>query len=90
MITKFEILTLLMSGLGILVIPGMVALVRGAIKWTRVETKLDVLLDRMADLVKDQDKIHGAMLDQMKVDRDATDKRLRFIEEWWMRGRRNT
>jgi len=81
----------LLSVLSVLIIPALVILVRGAVKWTRTEDKLSTLVDDVRELVEQKDKVHAAMLEQMRVDRDATDKRLRFIEEWFMtsgRGRR--
>ncbi len=36
-------------------------------------------------IVGDQGKIHSEIYEQMRIDRDATDRRLRFIEEYWMK-----
>lgn len=63
-----------------LIIPGIVLMIRGAIKWTRVETKLDAIVEDMKDLVKDKDKVHLLLMEQMKEDRKATDTRLRWLE----------
>lgn len=82
---NYPAMTVVLSVLAILIIPALVVMVRGAIKWTRVEDKLDRLVDEMVLLVKDKDATHAEMLSQMRSDRDATDRRLRFIEEAWMK-----
>jgi biopolymer transport protein ExbB/TolQ len=41
--------------------------------------------DAMKTVVKEQGRIHSEIYEQMRVDRDATDKRLRFLEEYWMK-----
>ena len=71
--------------LSVLIIPALVILVRGAIKWTRTEDKLSVLVDDVRELIDEKDKVHAELLEQMRYDRDATDRRLRFVEEWFMR-----
>ena len=64
------------------------ALLRWQIKNARhqmhVEDKIDQALVDISKLVNDKDRVHVAIYEQMKVDRDATDKRLRYIEEFWM------
>ena len=73
------------AALTVVIVPILVLLIRGAIKWTRTEDKLGTLIDTMKELIIDKDKVHSEMLAQMRIDREATDKRLRFIEEFWMR-----
>lgn len=68
----------------VLLIPALAILIRGAVKWTRTEDKLAELVGDVRQLIADKDKVHGEILEQMRVDRDATDKRLRYIEEFWM------
>lgn len=80
-----DFVTIALSAIGIIIIPTLVILVRGAIKWTRTEDQLGTLVSDVRELVDTKDKVHTAMLDQMRVDREATDRRLRFIEEWFMR-----
>lgn len=89
----------IVAGLGILsvlIIPLLVIAFRGAIKWTKVEDKLDTLVTQITKLVEDKEKthaeirseelrMHAEILEQMRADRDATDRRLRFIEEWFMK-----
>lgn len=69
----------------VLLIPTLLFIVRGTVKWTRTEDKLTQLVDSIGRLVSDKDKVHTEILEQMRVDRESTDKRLRFIEEFWMR-----
>lgn len=41
----------------------------------------------MRQLVENKDRIHAEMLGQMREDRQATDRRLRWLEEYlWRRG----
>jgi len=48
------------------------------------------ILERMSNEQIDNSRTHRAILEQMRLDRDATDKRLRFIEEFWInQGRRS-
>lgn len=42
------------------------------------------LTDGIKEVVSEQTSVHREMYEQMRVDREATDKRLRFIEEYWM------
>ncbi len=78
-------LTAALTVVSVLLIPALIILVRGAIKWTRTEDKLSQLVDDVRQLMQDKDRVHAEMLAQMRLDRDATDKRLRFIEEFFMR-----
>lgn len=67
-----------------LLVPTLWFMVRGAIKWTKVEDKLGTLIDQMKIMVMDKEKTHREMLETMRLDREATDRRLRYIEEFWM------
>jgi hypothetical protein len=78
---QFQLLTIILSFLAVVFIPTMILLVRGAIKWTRVETKLSEVADDLKQIVIDKDKVHQEMLSQMREDRDATNLRLRWLEE---------
>lgn len=78
-------LTLVVAIVGTLMIPALAMLVRVIIKSTRTTDKLDVLADDIKDLVENKDKIHAEMLEQMRHDRESFDRRLRFMEEFWMR-----
>lgn len=86
----------LLTLFSVLLIPILVFIVRGAIRWTHVEDKLTTLIGSVEKLVSDKDRahaelradenrMHAEILEQMRLDREATDRRLRFIEEAWMR-----
>lgn len=78
-------ITIALAVLSVLIIPALAIMIRGAVKWTRTEEQLKTLVDRVGELMTDKDRVHAEMLEQMRVDRDATDRRLRFIEEFWMK-----
>lgn len=63
-------------------IPGTVALIRGAMKWTRVEIQLQQLVGRIEQLVRDKDETHREMVSQMSEDRKATHQRLVWLERY--------
>lgn len=65
--------------LGILALIGYI--IRLTIKWTQVEDKLQNICDKVESLVKDKDQVHREMIQTMREDRSATDKRLRWLEE---------
>lgn len=79
--TLFETVSLALVGVISLVVPLIIFLIRGAIKWTRVEDKLTQAISRLDDLVRDKETTHAAMLQQMSDDRKATDLRLRWLEQ---------
>lgn len=83
--SPFEWLTLGLGILATLLIPTLVLLVKGTVRWTRTEDQIGTLIAKVTELVEDKDKVHAEILEQMRVDRDATDRRLRFMEEFWMR-----
>jgi hypothetical protein len=64
-----NILQIAMWFIGVLLIPLIAIAFRGAIKWTRVESKLDSLLN-----------LHVQITDQMREDRKATNDRLTWLE----------
>lgn len=73
----------------VLLLPALGILIRGAVKWTRTEDKLGTLIENVGKLVDDKDRAHHEMLEQMRTDREATNTRLRYLEEFWMdRGQR--
>jgi Fic family protein len=54
------------------------------------ETEHEAIVGEIKSVVTNEKNIHKEIVDQMRMDREATDKRLRFIEEYWMReGRGN-
>lgn len=64
-----------------LLIPLIVFLVRGAVKWTRVEAKMDHAITELKKIVEDKDKVHEKIYQQIQEDRKATNDRLRWLEE---------
>lgn len=81
-----DFVTIALSIIGVIIIPTLILLVRGAVKWTRTEDRLGELVTDVRQLVDAKEKVHSEMYAQMRLDRDATDRRLRFVEEWFMRG----
>lgn len=77
-----EIASVALGIIAVLMIPGVVALIRGAIKWTRVELRLEQLVMRVEQLVHDKDETHQEMVRQMSKDREATNKRLVWLERY--------
>lgn len=75
------------AALATLIIPALFLLIRLAIKWTRVEDKLDAVVADLHDIVEDKNRTHAEMLAQMREDRAATDRRLRWLEENLWKGR---
>jgi hypothetical protein len=79
---------IILTVFSVLLVPALAILLRGAVKWTRTEDQLATLVGDVGQLVADKDKVHAEILEQMRIDRDATDRRLRYIEEFWMEGGR--
>jgi hypothetical protein len=78
--TEFDWIVVVMTFFSVLFIPLLVLIVRGAMKWTRVEASLERLVGDVNKLVIDKDKVHNEMLTTMREDRNATDQRLRWLE----------
>ena len=74
-----------LSAIAVILLPLLALVWRGAVKWTRTEDKLDHAVGTLERIVQDKDRVHAAMMDQMRADREATDRRLRYIEERFMR-----
>jgi hypothetical protein len=70
-----------LSFLSVLVIPLLVLIVRIAVKLTQSQDKLTVIASDLEKLVADKDKVHAEMLAAMRDDRNATNRRLRWLEE---------
>lgn len=79
--SAFEIATLVLGIMTGILIPTVILLIRGAIKWTRVESKLDNVVNELRAIVDEKDKVHLEIYTQMREDRAATDRRLRWLEE---------
>lgn len=79
--THFEVISVLLSLVAVLGLPAIAILIRGAIKWTRTEDKLGVLIRDVRELIDNKERVHTEMYAQMREDRAATDRRLRYLEE---------
>lgn len=75
-------LTISLSILSIILIPLLALLIKVVQKATRLDVNQEQISDSLVSLVRDKDKVHAAMLDQMKEDRRTTDRRLRWLEEY--------
>lgn len=56
-------------------------------KGTLIEANQNMLIEDVKALVENKDKVHAEMLAQMRDDRQATDRRLRWLEENLWKGR---
>lgn len=83
--TQYDVLTLLLAGTTVILIPALTILIRGTVKWVRIESKVDYLAENLRAILHDDIKIHAELADQMREDRRATNERLRWLEEWHMR-----
>lgn len=74
-------LTVAVSVIGVILIPLGVLLFKIVVRATQDRDELRNIGDGLSKLVKDKDAVHLEMLKQMAADREATDKRLRWLEE---------
>jgi hypothetical protein len=87
--TSSERLTIILSAIGIIGIPTLLFVVRATVKWTRVEDRLTQIARDVEDLVKDKDRAHRVLLDEIRADRKASNERLTWLERnVWKPGRR--
>ena len=67
-----------------------VYIIKGVARWARTEERLEELITDVKELVKDKDQAHRLIMDTLKDDREATNRRLRWLEEHlWRRDRGN-
>lgn len=85
--TPDQRLALILSAIGIVFIPTLGFIIRATIKWTTVENKLGEIVADMKDIVETKDKTHAEMIRTMADDRRANDRRLRWLEEHYWKGR---
>lgn len=86
--TADQRLTIILTAFAVLFVPAITVLIRATIKWTRVESRLDEIANDLVALIKDKDQAHIEILTAMREDRQATDKRLRWLEEHlWNQGK---
>lgn len=74
-------LTVILFVISILVLPTLALMVRIVIKWTRMEAKMEEVTQDLRAIVESKDQVHREITEQMGRDREATDKRLRWLEE---------
>ena len=79
--TRFEALSLLLSFTALILIPIAILVIRIIIKLTKAEDKLTQVVEAVEQLIEDKEKVHVEMYRQMRDDREATNKRLRWLEE---------
>jgi hypothetical protein len=77
-------LAFLISAIGVIMIPAIALLFRAVVKWTKTESKVDVLVKQLTEQAADSDKVHTEMYNQMREDRAATNHRLEFLERLWI------
>ncbi|SRR6266581_7115988 len=77
-------IALVLTGIGMFG-TAVVLLVKVVRIMTKHEDKIDEVAIDLKEIVAAKSADHAAMLDQMSNDRQATDTRLRFLEEWHMR-----
>ena len=82
--TRFEIATIIMGSASMFILPMLAIILRVMSRWVKTEDKLDILVGNVRELVIYKDREHDEMLAQMKLDRDATNIRLRYLEEYFM------
>lgn len=81
---------LVLAVMSVIIIPLVALMIRLIIRWSKMESALSSLTKDVSDLVRNKEATHTAMLDTMREDRKATDRRLRWLEEnvWNNQGRR--
>lgn len=75
------IITVCLSFIGVILIPALILMLRMAVRWSRIEMRLDTVVTEVRTLIDDKEKVHTVLFNQMREDRKATDRRLRWLEE---------
>lgn len=87
---RFAIIISLLSLVFVVMSAFLALLVKLVRRWTQTEDNLNNLVDDVKELVIDKEKTHSEMLATMREDRDAINKRLRWLEEnLWKSGGRS-
>ncbi|HEY6020027.1 MAG TPA: hypothetical protein VIY48_09035 [Candidatus Paceibacterota bacterium] len=58
-----------------------VYIVKGAYRWARTEEKLEEVVKQLKAIVDDKDEAHRLIHQTLRDDREATNRRLRWLEE---------
>lgn len=74
-------LTVSVSFVGVILIPVIALLWRIAVSITRDRDQITGIQEDLHNLIADKDKVHKEMYEQMREDRNATNTRLRWLEE---------
>lgn len=94
-INVYEAATFGLAVFTAIIVPAMILAIRSAIKWARLESKVEEVIKDVRELVDNKDKTHkeiiesmersySSLINQISFDRDATNKRLRYLEEnYW-------
>lgn len=75
------LLSIIISIVGVIVIPTVILAFRAAVRWKGIEDKLGQVVNDMREIVEDKNRVHSELVIQMREDRDATNRRLRWLEE---------
>jgi hypothetical protein len=70
------------AGIGI---PMLSFLIIISVRWGTLNATIASINKQLLNIVKEKDEMHQQIVQQMGEDRKATDRRLRFLEEWHMR-----
>ncbi len=61
----------LIAALGLLVLPMLALMVKGTLRWARAESNLERLIIDVLNLIKDNDRVHTAIFEEMRNDHQA-------------------
>lgn len=81
MMTVAGTVQLVLAVMGVIILPMAALMIRLVIRWSKMESSLATLTMDVSELVRQKEATHNAMLDTMREDRKATDRRLRYLEE---------
>lgn len=86
--TRFQILLSALTLIFLVMSATLGFVMRAVTRLVRTEVRLENLGKDMSELVVGKDKTHAEMLSMMTHDREASDTRLRYLEEArWEQGR---
>lgn len=83
-VTWYEILSIILTGMGVLLIPLIIVLIRVTVRWTRTENTLATLVSQVKEHSDSCQQVHAEMFKQMRLDREATNQRLYYLEKIWI------
>jgi hypothetical protein len=87
--SRGDLLGIILTVFAVLIIPALALLVRITRKWTRIEDQLGDMTGDIRQLTEDKTNAHQRLYEAMKQDREATDRRLTWLEQnFWQRPRR--